>query len=80
MKFKKPKKGHFYHYCYECNFWKYDKSIGCAHIGYCHAIPNDITTQDAYDKPCGLFKNRIMAEGRTTHDLPHLAHQEPDHR
>lgn len=45
-------------YCYECNFWKYDKSIGCAHIGYCHAIPNDITTQDAFDKPCGLFKNR----------------------
>lgn len=54
MRFKKPKNGHFYHYCYECRHWQYERSVGVAHLGTCKAV--DLTEQDAYDKPCGLFE------------------------
>lgn len=56
MKFKKPKYGHYFHYCYECAFWKYQKSIGVAHIGVCNAIEQEPEEKDAYDPLCGLFK------------------------
>lgn len=58
MKFQKPKNGHFTAYCFECVHWKYKYTRGCANIGICTGAKNEITEQDAYDKPCGLFKKK----------------------
>ena len=58
MKFKKPRNGHFTVYCFECLHWRYLYTRGCANIGVCNAVSDDITEQDAYDKPCGAFKKR----------------------
>lgn len=58
MKFKKPKNGHFYHYCYECRYYTFNKQIGCAYIGTCTAIKDKPEESDAYDPPCGLWKKR----------------------
>lgn len=58
MRFKKPKNGHFFYYCYECRYWQYLKSVGVAHIGVCRAIKDEPTEADAYDKPCGLFTKK----------------------
>ena len=54
MKFKKPKNGHFYYYCYECFYWHYTRTIGAANIGECSAVEPE--EKDAYDPPCGLFR------------------------
>lgn len=58
MKFHKPKNGHYFHYCYECKHYEYERTVGCAHLGICHGVKSDPTPTDAYDKPCGLFENR----------------------
>lgn len=63
MQFKKPKSGHFAHYCYECAFWKFQKNAGAAHIGICYAIKDEPDKTDAYDPPCGLFTTKRGAFG-----------------
>ena len=52
MKFHKPKNGHYFHYCYECKHYEYERTVGCAHLGICHGVKSDPTPTDAYDKPC----------------------------
>ena len=58
MRFKKPKNGHYNMYCYGCKHYTFKQQVGCAYIGECHAIPDDITEQDAYDPPCGLWEKK----------------------
>lgn len=65
MKFKKPKFGHFFHYCYECKYYEYKRTVGCAHLGVCHGIKSKPTNADAYDKPCGLFEKGKYDESKT---------------
>jgi len=55
---KKPKNGHFTVYCYECRHWTFKQERGCAILGVCEAIKDMPTEQDAYDKPCGLWRRR----------------------
>ena len=62
MRFKKPKYRHFNHYCYDCDHYKFEQQIGCAYLGKCYAISDDITTVDAYDPPCGLWKEKERAK------------------
>lgn len=64
MKFTKPKNGVFTHYCFECDHWKYVKSVGAAHLGVCRGIVSEPTEEDAYGPPCGLFRRlRLLVEG-----------------
>lgn len=63
MRFQKPKYGHFTAYCFECANWRYKYTHGCANIGICNAASDDITEQDAYDKPCGAFRKREKMRG-----------------
>ena len=58
MRFKKPKNGHYYHYCYECEHYTFLRQVGAAYEGVCSAIKDELTTQDAYDPPCGLWVKR----------------------
>lgn len=55
-KFRKPKHGAFYHYCGDCKYFEFREQIGCAYLGICTTIENEPTEQDAYDKPCGVWK------------------------
>ena len=59
MKFKKPKNGHFNHYCYDCEHYTFERQIGCAYLGRCDAIEGEPSRQDAYDPPCGLWKAKV---------------------
>ena len=58
MKFKKPKNGHFNAYCFMCKHYEYERSVGCAHLGKCYGVHGEVYEADAYDPPCGLFKNK----------------------
>lgn len=58
FKFKTPKNGSFFHYCGQCRYWEFEKTIGCSNLGVCTAIIGIPTPQDAYDKPCGLFQRK----------------------
>ena len=58
MKIPKPKNGHFTVYCYECQHWRFIYQRGAAIMGICEAIKDEPTEQDAYDKPCGLWRKR----------------------
>lgn len=60
MKFKKPSNGHYFHYCYECQYYTFLRQVGCAYEGVCCAIGGEPTQQDAYDPPCGLWRKREM--------------------
>lgn len=62
MRFKKPKHGHFFVYCYECKHWTYTHSRGVANLGICSAIKEEPTIQDAYDPPCGMWRARKNGE------------------
>ena len=55
MRFKKPKYGHYNHYCYDCKYYTFEEQIGCAYLGICNAVEDEPTWQDAYDPPCGLW-------------------------
>lgn len=55
-KWPMPRNALFGHYCCHCTYWEFVKDIGCAHVGVCKAIEGEPTKQDAYDKPCGLWK------------------------
>ncbi len=57
-KIKKPKHGPFHYYCYECEHWRFDREAGAAILGVCEAIPMGETEQDAYSKPCALWRWR----------------------
>jgi hypothetical protein len=58
MKFKRPKNGHFYNYCFQCQHWEFAEQVGCAYIGKCSAISWEMHEQDAYDPHCGLFREK----------------------
>lgn len=55
-KFKKPKYGHFNHYCYDCKHYIFERQVGCAYIGKCKAIKGEESEADAYDPPCWLWQ------------------------
>ena len=69
MKFKYPKHGHFYCYCYMCKHWEYLQSIGVAHIGICLAIKTEPEERDAYDKTCGLWTGKKKRKSKCTNVL-----------
>lgn len=58
FRFKKPKNGHFYHYCGDCLYYTFERQVGCAYLGVCRAIESEPTDADAYDKPCGLWTEK----------------------
>lgn len=58
MKIKKPKHGPFYYYCYECKHWEFENLSGAAILGTCNAILGAPVEQDAYSKPCALYRCR----------------------
>lgn len=69
MRFKKPKNGPFYEYCYSCQHYEFEQQIGCAYIGKCKAIDGEEETVDAYDPPCGLWEkgkyyHNMIVEGK----------------
>ena len=55
MRFKKPKNGHYSHYCFDCKHYTFLRQVGCAYDGRCDAIQGKPSIQDAYDPPCGLW-------------------------
>ena len=57
-RWRRPRNGHFYRYCCDCAHWKHLRDVGCARLGICNAVEGEPTEQDAYDKPCGLWKER----------------------
>ena len=60
VKIKKPKSGHYFHYCYECRWFEYQGQIGAYKYGLCNAI--DTEERDVYSPPCGLFERRMIWE------------------
>lgn len=63
MRFKKPKNGHYNHYCYDCKYYTFERQIGCAYEGRCDAIKGEPSRQDAYDPPCGLWTAKTDKKG-----------------
>lgn len=63
MRFKKPKNGAFFRYCFECDHWEYRRSAGAAHLGICRGAAGEPTEEDAYGPPCGLFRRRGKDKG-----------------
>lgn len=56
-----PKNAHYSRYCCHCHWWTYERSAGVANIGTCNPYPDLGGKQyiaDAYDPPCGLFKEK----------------------
>lgn len=60
-KWPMPKNAHYSRYCCHCHWWTYERSAGVANIGTCNPYPDLGGKQwkaDAYDPPCGLFKEK----------------------
>lgn len=51
-----PKNAHFSHYCCHCKYWTFIKGVGASSIGVCKTPYDEPTEKDAYDKPCGAWK------------------------
>ena len=60
-KWPMPKNAHYSHYCCHCHWWTFQRDEGAAHIGKCNPYPElggAVYTADAYDPPCGLWKEK----------------------
>lgn len=60
-KFKKPRNGHFAHYCGDCKWWTFEREAGVAVIGTCDPFPqlgSEPSKTDAYDPSCALWVAR----------------------
>lgn len=60
-KFKRPRNGHFRHYCGDCKWWTFEHESGVAIIGTCDPFPQFGSNQkktDANDPLCGLWTKR----------------------
>ncbi len=56
MKLKRPKNPQSRIYCYDCDFFTFEKQVGAAFIGKCSESGDEPEEHDAWEFPCTAWK------------------------
>lgn len=56
MKLKRPKNPHSRIYCYDCDFFTFEKQVGVAFLGKCNESGEEPEERDAWEFPCSAWK------------------------